>query len=238
MLSIKIRNAILITVLFFTGTGIIVTACQKATQTENQPQIQQLFNGKNLDGFYKFLATKGVDNDPDSIFTIKDAQIRIRGTENGYICTKNEYENFKLTIEFRYGDISSLPTNKKPNSGILYFFPADSVDRIWPHAVECQLMTASVGDYVLMGPEMMINGVQGNAQNRVFAKSQDAEKPLGEWNIVQVIAVGDSSTHIVNGVTVNNGSHCSISKGKILIQSEGAELFIRKVELEPLLLQK
>ncbi|HPG41186.1 MAG TPA: DUF1080 domain-containing protein [bacterium] len=213
---------------------MFVAACQKTSRIEPKLQIQQLFNGQNLEGWYTFLVSKGLDNDPDSIFSVIDGQIRILGTENGYICTKNEFENFKLTVEFRYGDVSTLPENKKPNSGILYHFPADSSDRTWPHAVECQLMSTCVGDYILMGPAMMINGVQGNAQNRVFAKSQDAEKPIGEWNTVQVVAIGDSSAHIVNGVTVNSGTDCSVTKGKILIQSEGAELFIRKIEIEPL----
>jgi len=234
MLSIRIRYAVFYSLLIFSSAGMLLTACQKTTQTENQPQSQQLFNGQNLEGWYTFLASKGIDNDPDSIFSIKDGQIRIRGTENGYICTRNEYENFNLTVEFRYGDLTSLPADKKPNSGILYFFAADSVDRTWPYAVECQLQTTNVGDYILMGPSMIINGVQGDAQNRVFAKTMDAEKPLGEWNTIQVIAVGDSTTHIVNGVTVNSGTNCSVTKGKILIQSEGAELFIRKIEIEPL----
>lgn len=212
---------------------ICFSSCQKKTEQSAQTDIIKLFNGKNLDGWYTFLKDKGINNDPEGIFSIQDGNLRILGKGNGYIATKNEYENFKLTVEFRYGDLKFVPEDKKQNSGILYFFPADSTDKTWPYAVECQLMTGSVGDYVLMGPSMVINGVKGNADNRVFPKTEDAENPVGEWNTVQVITDGASSTHIVNGTIVNQGTDCSVSKGRILIQSEGAELFVRKVELEP-----
>ncbi len=211
------------------------SSCQKKTEQSAQTGIIKLFNGENLDGWYTFLKDKGLNNDPEGIFSVQDGMLRILGKENGYIATKNEYENFKLTVEFRYDDLKFPPEDKKRNSGILYFFPADSTDKTWPHVVECQLMTGNVGDYVLMGPAMLIHGEQGGAGKRVFPKTQDAEKPIGEWNTVQVIADGSSSTHIVNGVVVNQGTDCSVSKGKILIQSEGAELFVRKVELEPLI---
>jgi hypothetical protein len=65
-------------------------------------------------------------------------------------------------------------------------------------------------------------------------KKTDAEKPTGEWNTIEVVCDGDKITNIVNGVVVNEGIHASETKGKILLQSEGAEVYYRKVELRPL----
>ena len=65
-------------------------------------------------------------------------------------------------------------------------------------------------------------------------KTKDAEKPNGEWNTIEVVCDGDKITNIVNGVVVNEGSMASVTKGKIVLQSEGAEVFYRKVELTPL----
>ena len=65
-------------------------------------------------------------------------------------------------------------------------------------------------------------------------KTKDAEKPTGEWNTVEVVCDGDKITNIVNGVVVNEGTDASVTKGQILLQSEGAEVFYRKVELTPL----
>ena len=67
-----------------------------------------------------------------------------------------------------------------------------------------------------------------------FRGKQDVEKPVGEWNRQEVIADGNTLTNILNGVVVNQGTKCSVSEGKIQLQSEGAEIWIRKVELRPL----
>lgn len=63
---------------------------------------------------------------------------------------------------------------------------------------------------------------------------RDVEKPTGEWNRMEVICDGDSITNIVNGVVVNVGTKSSHTSGKIQLQSEGAELFVRKFEVRPL----
>lgn len=63
---------------------------------------------------------------------------------------------------------------------------------------------------------------------------QDVESPFGEWTRVECICKGDSITNIVNGVVVNKGRGFALSKGKILVQTEGAEMFVRKIELTPL----
>jgi len=67
-----------------------------------------------------------------------------------------------------------------------------------------------------------------------FRGARDVEKPVGEWNTMQVICDGDSITNIVNGNVVNVGTKSSLTKGKIIIQSEGAEIIFRKIEIRPL----
>lgn len=68
-----------------------------------------------------------------------------------------------------------------------------------------------------------------------FRGSRDVENPAGEWNRMEVICDGDKITNIVNGYVVNAGTESSLTEGKILFQSEGAEIFFRKVEVRPLL---
>jgi hypothetical protein len=67
-----------------------------------------------------------------------------------------------------------------------------------------------------------------------FRGKQDVERPLGEWNRLEVICDGDKITNILNGKVVNSCSHANPHKGKILFQSEGAEVFFRRIELVPL----
>jgi hypothetical protein len=67
-----------------------------------------------------------------------------------------------------------------------------------------------------------------------FRGRQDIEKPMGQWNRQEVIVRGDTITNVVNGVVVNVGTGSSHSEGKIQIQSEGAGILIRKIDLLPL----
>lgn len=67
-----------------------------------------------------------------------------------------------------------------------------------------------------------------------FRGARDVEKPAGEWNRMEVICDGPTITNIVNGYVVNVGTDSSLAEGKILFQSEGAELFFRKIEVRPL----
>jgi hypothetical protein len=60
------------------------------------------------------------------------------------------------------------------------------------------------------------------------------ESPYGEWTRLEVIADGDRVRVIVNGKVVNEGTGSSLTEGKIIIQSEGAEIYYRRVELLPL----
>ncbi len=67
-----------------------------------------------------------------------------------------------------------------------------------------------------------------------FRGARDVEKPAGEWNRMEVICDGDSITNIVNGYVANAATKSSLTKGKIIIQSEGAEILFRKIEVRPL----
>jgi hypothetical protein len=66
-----------------------------------------------------------------------------------------------------------------------------------------------------------------------FRGRDDVESPYGEWTRLEVIARGDRITNIVNGKVVNEGYRSNLTEGKLLIQSEGAEIFFRRIDLEP-----
>jgi len=69
------------------------------------------------------------------------------------------------------------------------------------------------------------------------------ELPNGEWNTIEVMAVGDRSIHILNGHVVNvlQNARRAVGEpkipavtGQIQIQSEGAECEYRRMEIQPL----
>ena len=106
-------------------------------------------------------------------------------------------------------------------------------DKVWSRCVECQGMHDHQGDFWLWG------GVAGNEpanlkQNGIKMLQPSAEKPLGEWNTYQTICRSNTVEIIVNGKSMNKLTGLNVSAGFIGLQSEGAELEIRKVQLTPL----
>ncbi len=84
---------------------------------------------------------------------------------------------------------------------------------------------------------------EGGINGRRCIKSADAENPTGEWNTLDLYCHGDTSIHVVNGRTVmilyhekqmDNGRELPLIKGKIQIQSEGAEIFFREIKVRPI----
>jgi len=67
-----------------------------------------------------------------------------------------------------------------------------------------------------------------------FRGREDVESKHGEWTRMEVIADGDHLTYKVNGVVVNEASSARPDFGKLLLQTEQAEMFVRRFELWPL----
>ena len=69
---------------------------------------------------------------------------------------------------------------------------------------------------------------------RTTRMAPSSEKPLGEWNRY-VITLHDGHLSLeVNGVLQNTAEWCASIPGKICLQSEGAPIQFRRVELTPL----
>jgi hypothetical protein len=67
-----------------------------------------------------------------------------------------------------------------------------------------------------------------------FRGPQDVESPGLEWTHIEAIVSGNRLQYFVNGKLVNEGTDSSFTDGKIMIQSEGAEIYFRRIDLEPL----
>lgn len=252
------------------------TAFAKSTEVVTTKHADQskikLFNGKNLDGWYTFLKGRGRDNDPNGVFTVQKGQIRISGEEYGCITTNNEYENYKLVVEFKWGEITFAPrAEKAKDSGILLHSIGEDggYSGTWMHSIECQLIEGGTGDVIVVGngtPEFSAtspvapekqNGsyiykpggelvtIYGGRINwygrdpnwkdvKGFRGAQDVEKKVGKWNRVECIAQDGEILIYLNNKLVNHVVEAQPQKGRIQIQSEGAELFVRRVELTPL----
>lgn len=243
-----------------------------------------LFDGKDLDQFYTWLATHGHD-DPDCVFTVVDQidgapAIRISGQHYGGLVTRQRYANYRLVAEFRWGDVTWAPrANRTRDSGILLHCQGEDGNRQtdfrspWMRSVEYQLIEGGTGDIILVSgydrghpelihPELDTTITPGTrrwnpsapvvrlqkGRHRTdwlhkdpnwkdvlgFRGPRDVERPVGEWNQLEAICDGGDVAFFLNGVKVNGGSNGTFREGRILFQSEGAELFFRGIVLHPL----
>ena len=71
-------------------------------------------------------------------------------------------------------------------------------------------------------------------QRRPQRGRQDVEKPVGQWNRLECIAEGQEITIVLNGAVVNHAIDVRPRKGRIQVQSEGAEVLFRRIDLVPL----
>lgn len=255
--------------LFFFSLLLVISFGCKTSGGAGKRESVSLFNGKNLDGWYTFIEKRGRDTDPKKVFTVQDGMIRVSGEEWGCITTNDEYSNYKLVVEFKWGTQTFEPRkgNAKDNGILLHSTGADGgFDGIWMHSIECQIIEGGTGDLLVVGnktPEFALTSpVAAEKQNGTyifkpggslvtihegrinwfnrddnwedvigFRGKDDIERPVGEWNRIECITAGDKLTVMLNGVLVNQAQDLKPSKGKIQIQSEGAEIFFRKVEL-------
>ena len=67
-----------------------------------------------------------------------------------------------------------------------------------------------------------------------FRGKDDVESPFGKWTRLEVIADGGHLLYKVNGVVVNEGFEAKPDFGKLIVQTEAAEMFVRRYELWPL----
>ena len=197
--------------------------------------VQQLLNGKDLTGWYSYLDKLGKGNDPEGNFKVTDGLLHIEGKNFGYVATEQSFANYYLKVVFKWGKNQHAPrATGKRDSGILYHFAATETDKVWPKSIECQVQEGDCGDIWCVGT-MVDSSNESKTEwgMKHIIRSADFEHPTGEWNTIEIICNGDQLEHYVNGHLVNSGTKADVSSGKILLQSEGAEIYYRSAELIP-----
>ncbi len=207
---------------------VISIAQLSAVESMNKSDLAaiDLFNGKNLDG-WKYVSDA---NAPlTNTWAVQNGIIHCTGKPTGYLRTENfSFHDFKLTVEWRFVKLAP----KADNTGVLVHI--QEPDQVWPKCVQCQGRHGAQGDlFLMMGAESKEH--RGQDKNTPLPKrAASNEKPIGEWNTCELICAGDSVKAFINGELMNEATECTVHSGAVGIQSEGAEIEIRKVVLEPL----
>lgn len=212
----------------------------------------------------------GLNNDPLNVFSTKlengQVVLAVSGQIYGGLTTRNEYENYHLRLEFRWGEKKYEPRlHAKRDNGILYhaYGIHGAIWNVWMKSQEFQVQEADMGDYYALGPGMDIKASHKFADGetdwiydtlaavRSFGeggsggrcrRGVNAENSHGSWNTLELICLGTTSVHVVNGVVVmvlqnskakltDTSEITALSRGKIQLQSEGAEAYYRNIKI-------
>ena len=127
--------------LLATIVALGLVSCQKSAKESTEAAVSGsilLFNGRDLDGWGHVLV--GDDVKKEDVWSVRDGVLVCKGQPNGYLFTKESYQDFALTFEWRW------PEGKEPgNSGVLLRIAGEPTG-FMPKCVEAQLKNGSAGD--------------------------------------------------------------------------------------------
>ncbi len=233
-----------------------------------------LLEGPSIDAWYVWIKGHGL-GDPNNVFTIQDGLLHVTGEDFGGLVTKEEYADYHLICDFRWGEKTYAPREDRTrDSGILVHCtgPDGGYNGIWHASVEAQIIEGGVGDVIIVPGKNADGSPVPLSADAEFILDRDGEKvwmPGGEvgtftrgrinwigrdvdwedklgfrgrrdvesesgWTRLEVVCKGDTVTNIVNGAVVNQVFNVTPTAGKITLQTELAELEVRRLELWPL----
>jgi hypothetical protein len=244
------RFAALVILLLAAGAGVNPLAI--VAQEPPQPvlpealvpdRVIQLFNGRDLAGWWPDVPAKDRTPDAPDSFIVRDGMLVSLGRPRGHLLTDGAYRDYRLEVEYRF-------PGEPGNCGVLvHASRLRALSRMFPQSIEVQMNHRHAGDFWCIEENIEVTemdkrrprkegqkygGSEGDAR-RILNLTDDSEKPLGEWNTM-VIEARDRSIRVwVNGQLVNEGFDATADHGKIAVQAEGTQVEFRKLELGPLL---
>ena len=209
------------------------------TEAEKNEGWQLLFDGKSMEHFRGFRKDKVPEG-----WQVEDGAITLTGKGAGDIITKEQYEDFELSIDWKISEGG--------NSGIFYHVSEDTKYKNTYNS----------------GPEMQVlddeghpdakKGVNGNRKAGslydLLPLSTPAVKPAGEWNTARLVVNDGKVEHWLNGKKVveyelgtpewdsmiakskfaTMEGFGAEGKGHIALQDHGDKVWFKNIKIRPL----
>ncbi|MEQ8852320.1 MULTISPECIES: DUF1080 domain-containing protein [Gimesia] len=215
------------------GSFLALCLLTNVIQAADLPQYKPLFNGKDLTGWVN------VNTDKDTWY-VKDGMLVCTGHPIGVMRTDKQYENFLLHIEWRHMEAGG-------NSGVFAWSEGTVPEgRRLPKGMEIQMLELDwVNQHKMKdgtlppiayvhGELFGANGLITTPDNPRGTRSKSIEnrcKGKGQWNVYDVVCVDGTVKLSVNGKFVNGVRNASIKKGYLCLESEGAEIQFRNIQI-------
>jgi hypothetical protein len=209
-----------------------------------------LFRFGEETGLQKIISEKPLESIPinwmqvnteDDTWRLQGDALICSGHPIGVIRSEKQYENFILHIEWKHMEAGG-------NSGTFVWSNAEPGDNRLPNGVEVQMLELdwvklntrdgkAPPDAYVSGELFGVGGVETVPDNPRGSRSKSIElrcKGKGEWNTYDVVCVDGTIKLSINGKFVNGISKSTKKAGYICLESEGAEIHFRNIQVIPL----
>ena len=241
----------------FLFSASMVFACggnQEATEETEVAELAEtvapesewisLFDGTSFNGWSKYGG-----GEVGKAWKVQDGAIYLDATnkagwqtgDGGDIVTNEEFENFHLQVEWKIAP--------NGNSGIIFFVhEAPEFSYPWNTGMEMQVLDN--GGH----PDAKIVSHRAGDLYDLIVSSEETVKPVGEWNLAEIIAKDGNLELHLNGVMIVSTTlwtpewealiakskfkdmpgFGTFKKGKIALQDHGDEVWFRNIRIKKL----
>lgn len=184
--------------------------------------------------------------------------------KNDCLNSDAEFSHFVLKLEYKWAGPRFEPRADWDRDAGLLFHVHGDLKKVWPSSVEMQIGETPgdkfvkrrfhTGDLFVLGRDLRaktprVDGKYSKDGKLVTGKGCPTplgkEKPKGEWNEMEIRVEGSKkATFILNGETVlevfdmekknDEGKYVPLSKGRIGLQAEWAEILYRNILIKEL----
>jgi hypothetical protein len=252
LISSMIRVAIALSLpLVFLGCSV--------KQSSPNPKWEQLFDGKDLNGWDVKIRKHDLNDNFGNTFSVKDGNIQVRydkytefDDQYGHLFYKKPYSYYLIGVEYRFRgeQVKGGAGWAYRNSGIMIHGQDQKTmkkDQDFPNSIEVQLL-GGAGNGERPTANLCTPGTQFVKDGKVIKTHciESSSKTFNgeQWVRVEVLALGDSLiVHYVNGEEVLRYNRPQLDPvggaaegqlltgGSISLQSESHPIDFRKVEI-------
>ncbi len=152
--------------------------------------------------------------------------LKCGGKPKGYLYSKQSYQNFTLRLDYRFPRPDNLKDEAtfKGNTGFLVYITGEH--KLWPICLEVQ------GKHVQMAAIKENGGAEPVKTADDDVARQQARKPVGQWNSLDIVSKAGALTVSLNGTPISKSDPDFISEGSIGIQAEDHPFEVRRLRLK------